>query len=244
VQIEKLISSIVALFLFLTTFALAGCGASEKPLSPSAVQLPNCAPRIDQVISQNTANISAPVEITCKAIDPDGDLLAYSWAASSGNITGSGPTIIWISPPEPGAYSVTANVTDGKGGEDSKTITINITSQPVSRPEISRIQVTKMDHTELTVLPGDIRPIMTRPWNVITLECLATDKDNGDLSYQWKTAGGKIEGVGSLIKFVPVEKEGMIVSVTVTNKNGLFAKMDIYFYADCCGHYPAGAREY
>jgi hypothetical protein len=237
-------SAIPVLILLITTFAGMSCTTSEIPATSLTVQPPNYAPQISRIIYQNTTNVSAPVEITCKAIDPDGDLLAYSWMASSGNITGSGPTVIWISPSVPGVYTVTANVSDGRGGEDNKSIVIEVSALPVIRPEISKILVTKIDHTELIVLPGDIRPILTRPWSVITLECFASDKNDNDLSYQWKSAGGKIEGTGSAVKFIPVEKEEIIVAVTVTNRKGLSAQMDIYFYADCCGHYPTGAREY
>jgi hypothetical protein len=237
-------AAILVFILLITTFAGINCKASEIPATSLVVPQPNYAPQISRIIYESTTNVSAPVDITCKAIDPDGDLLTYGWIASSGNITGSGPTVIWISPSVPGIYTVTANVSDGRGGEDSESIVIEVTALPVIRPEISKILVTKMDHTELTVLAGDVRPILTRPWNIITLECFASDKNDNNLSYQWKSAGGKIEGTGSSVKFVPVEKEEIIVAVIVTNRKGLFSQMDIHFYADCCGHYPTGAREY
>src|SRR4030043_387172 len=74
---------------------------------PSPVPPSNNIPQISQVIAPGVITALAPAEITCKATDTDGDLLAYNWIASSGNITGSGAIIIWIAPPVAGRCSLT-----------------------------------------------------------------------------------------------------------------------------------------
>jgi len=50
--------------------------------------------------------------LRCTAEDPDGDELAYSWAASSGEITGSGPVVTWAGPIADGPYWVSVSVAD------------------------------------------------------------------------------------------------------------------------------------
>ena len=56
------------------------------------------------------------VTIQCNAQDPDGDNLSYLWRATGGKITGEGNTVGWTSPGVNGDYTVTAVVTDGRGG--------------------------------------------------------------------------------------------------------------------------------
>jgi hypothetical protein len=211
--------------------------------SPPAAPVNN-PPRISQIIAPNTVTALAPAEIKCSASDIDGDLLAYSWIASTGNITGSGASVTWIAPKSAGISTITAIVIDGRGGEARAAVDVNVVIDAPKPPEISKVMVTKMDKTELIVLPGDVRPILTRPWNVITVECFADDPGKSELNYQWKSPGGKIEGKGSTIKFIPIEKEEIVLTVTVTNAKGSTVMMDIHFYADCCGHYPTRAREF
>lgn len=64
-------------------------------------------------------------EISCLATDPDGDNIDYVWIASGGSIKGRGPTVQWIAPGAGGMYTVTCDVSDGRGGTD--TFTINVT---------------------------------------------------------------------------------------------------------------------
>ena len=62
--------------------------------------------------------------IECITRDKDGDELTYIWTASSGTISGEGPTVSWTAPDELGTYTVTVTVTDGEGGEASDSISI------------------------------------------------------------------------------------------------------------------------
>jgi Concanavalin A-like lectin/glucanases superfamily/Secretion system C-terminal sorting domain len=65
-------------------------------------------------------------EITCNAIDSDGDTLNYKWESISGSISGAGSSIIWSAPSESGNYYVSCNVSDGKGGETTDSISIAV----------------------------------------------------------------------------------------------------------------------
>lgn len=54
--------------------------------------------------------------ISCKASDPDGDDLVYSWWADSGTITGIDSTAVWYAPQELGYYYIHCQVSDSRGG--------------------------------------------------------------------------------------------------------------------------------
>jgi hypothetical protein len=56
------------------------------------------------------------VTIQCNVEDPDGDNLSYLWRATGGKITGEGDAVGWTSPGVNGDYTITAVVTDGRGG--------------------------------------------------------------------------------------------------------------------------------
>jgi len=62
----------------------------------------------------------------CVSMDPDNDTLAYVWKASGGQLTGGGPKVLWRPPYDAADYTITCEISDGKGGSDSFTITISV----------------------------------------------------------------------------------------------------------------------
>lgn len=105
-------------------------------LLSAIILLVNCSKSTDSKnnpphISSLTAN---PTEvepngsssIACTASDPDGDALTYVWSATSGSINGSGSNVTWIAPGNEGTFSITCEVQDGKGGQDSKFVNIPV----------------------------------------------------------------------------------------------------------------------
>jgi hypothetical protein len=63
----------------------------------------------------SSVKIGETSTITCNASDPDGDNLTYTWTMTGGSISGSGSTVTWTAPSTAGTYTVTCNVSDGKG---------------------------------------------------------------------------------------------------------------------------------
>lgn len=65
--------------------------------------------------------------LTCVASDPNGDIMNFSWHATSGSITGTGSAVTWVAPsvlegysgPEQAFFAISVTVDDGKGGTDS-----------------------------------------------------------------------------------------------------------------------------
>ena len=86
-------------------------------------------------ISDKTVEEGQTVGFMLSASDPDGDTLTYS---VSGNPTGSslsGDTFTWIpSSGQAGSYTMTFTVSDGKGGTDSKSVGITVTTPTPPAP--------------------------------------------------------------------------------------------------------------
>jgi predicted secreted protein len=87
----------------------------------------NQAPVITSLVSNPMSVVpSADASISCFATDADSDPLGYSWNASAGTITGSGGDVSWTAPATEGSCTVSVVVSDGKGGTDSRSLTISV----------------------------------------------------------------------------------------------------------------------
>jgi hypothetical protein len=87
----------------------------------------NQPPVIDSLTSQwRQVKRSMPVPIACTAWDPDGDGLSYVWSVDGGDITGEGTVGNWFTPEDYGTYTITVAVSDGRGGQDTKSLEIKV----------------------------------------------------------------------------------------------------------------------
>ena len=147
---------------------------------------------------------SASTQIVCTASDADGDELSYNWSAIGGEINGEGATVIWKAPNSVGCYDVTVNVTDGRGGEAMKTITIEArTNKP---PEINSLTADAV----WTLRSGSLN-----------VTCDATDPDGDELSYEWTATGGNISGTGPDVTWTAPNEVGTYnITVVVTDGHG------------------------
>jgi hypothetical protein len=143
-------------------------------------------------------------QIVCTASDRDSDELSYNWSASGGGINGEGATVNWTAPPYAGSFNVTATVTDGRGGEVMKQVTITVRA---NRPPT------------ITSLVADAA--WTLPSGSIQVTCTASDPDGDELSYEWTASGGDISGTGAVVNWTAPEEVGMYdVTVVVTDGHG------------------------
>jgi len=132
---NRLLKFIILVLPFILTAIFSGCGG----IVPSINYPP--------VISYLTAN-SDTIEaghntiITCYATDQDGDQLTYTWTKTEGTISGSGSMVAWTAPATAGTYTITCSVSDGKGGEDSKSISIQVfVLNQTPKPIVSGVKV-------------------------------------------------------------------------------------------------------
>lgn len=93
----------------------------------------NHAPVIFSLIADpSSIDINQTTTITCTATDEDfGDFLffEYNWSKNGGSFEGdtSGSSVTWRAPSTEGNYTITCEVSDGKGGEDTDSINIVVT---------------------------------------------------------------------------------------------------------------------
>ena len=88
---------------------------------------PNRPPTVSCSADRSPITVGEHTGITTTASDPDGDPLTYSYSASGGQITGSGPKVDFDSTGlQPGSYTVKCAVSDGRGGNADSSTTIQV----------------------------------------------------------------------------------------------------------------------
>ena len=112
-------NALIFSFLF-TLLLVAGCDKSTDPK--------NNSPVVNAVtVTPGTVAANGFATVTVTATDADNDVLAYSYTPSGGSIVGSSASVNWTAPGIAGAYSVTVNVSDGQGGEDTGSGSLTVT---------------------------------------------------------------------------------------------------------------------
>ena len=173
-------------------------------LGSSCIQS-NSQPVIDSLAYQEArVMLSDSCEVRCVAYDADDDSLTYTWSATGGTFSGTGPVVTWIAPPTPGTYAITVKVTDGRGGEATHQITIDVL---VNQPPMIE---------SLTAEASAVRQAESTH-----IECVAHDLDGDVLSYQWTATGGNISGEGAYVTWTAPNTCGnYIITVTVADGRG------------------------
>ena len=110
----------------ITAIASDGKGGSAQ----QSVTISVGANQSPQVTSLNAKppliGLGGASTISCVAIDPDGDVISYTWKADEGNVTGVGPTVTWYAPNKEGNFNVIVKVSDNKGGETQGNVVITV----------------------------------------------------------------------------------------------------------------------
>lgn len=87
----------------------------------------NTAPRINSLTaSPDSVQRGESSTITCDAVDPQGGVLTYFWAATGGSISGSGQSATWTAPDTIGVFSITCNVQNAQGTESSRKVNVHV----------------------------------------------------------------------------------------------------------------------
>jgi len=102
--------------------------ADTASISIGVKPVANRPPVIDSISGPSSVPANGNTSLTCFATDPDGDSLTYSWTCARGRVSpATGRTITWYSPDTSGNVIITATASDGRGGQDPRTKTINVT---------------------------------------------------------------------------------------------------------------------
>jgi len=119
------------------------------------------------------------------ASDPGNNPVTYSWTTSDGIVEGSGPVVRWNSSGVAlGSHAVRARVDNGRGGTAECSAAIRVEPQP-NRP---RTMSCSADRS--SVMSGEL----------VQITAVASDPDNGPLTYSWDTTGGRVIGSGPSVR--------------------------------------------
>ncbi len=88
---------------------------------------PNRNPTVTCAAAPPTVTAGQPVTITATGSDPDNDPLTYSYTATGGTVTGTGPSGKFNTAGlKPGNYTVTCKADDGRGGTAQSTANVEV----------------------------------------------------------------------------------------------------------------------
>ena len=90
----------------------------------------NNPPVVDLSADKTEVNPGEIVNLISSASDPDGDILSYKWTSTGGSIAGTGSSAIWTAPGFCGVYTVTVEVSDGRGGGSAASWEIGVVGCP------------------------------------------------------------------------------------------------------------------
>jgi outer membrane protein OmpA-like peptidoglycan-associated protein len=101
---------------------------------------PHHPPTVSCSANPTSIKVGERSMITCKGNSPDNLALTYSYAASSGQVTGNGPQVQFDSSGvPPGTYSVKGEVTDSRGDKADSSANVEVT-QPAPPAEQIRLE--------------------------------------------------------------------------------------------------------
>ena len=205
---------------------------------PESAQ-PNQAPIIERINYMPDTFATSEVQLECLANDADSDNLTYQWKAEAGQISGSGPNVLWMPPGKMGTYPIMLVVSDGKGGAATENISIRV---------VTNADGTATPITEVILKLGDAEPVIVdkqrvRIWMTADILCIVENAEGDDLTYTWSATGGKMQGKGleegkaDRIRWTaPGVRGDNTVSVIIRNTQGREAKGQVNFEVFCCGN--------
>lgn len=225
---------LIAILIAVTLNLQSACTPSEPVVSQ-----PNQPPVIETINYVPDTFAAMDVQIGCIARDADGDNLTYQWKAEAGQVSGSGPNVIWTPPGKMGTYLVRLLIDDGKGGVATENISIRV---------VTNADGTAIPTMEIKLKLGDAELVIvdkqrSRIWMTTDILCIVEDADGSDLTYTWAATSGKIQGKGleegkaDKIRWTaPGVRSDVTISVTVKDGQGKEAKGQVYMNVFCCGN--------
>ncbi|HKD80735.1 MAG TPA: PKD domain-containing protein [Candidatus Angelobacter sp.] len=118
-------------------------GTANASTDVKVAQKPNSPPVISSCsASPATITVGQKSTITTTASDPDNDPLTYSYKTTGGTVTGTEATAQFDSAhTQPGTYTVTCHVSDGRGGETDATTQVTVQPAPEQRQLEQRLSL-------------------------------------------------------------------------------------------------------
>lgn len=172
---------------------------------------------------------SGSLLVTCNASDRDGDELSYDWSVNKGNISGTGPEVTWTAPPEIGVCEMTVLVDDGRGNNDTGSLTMFSANGHL--PIIESLIVTAREPKYIKEYSWGYKVGKEKIYDI---ECI-TSNTSGELTYEWLSDGGEITGEGSIITWTaPNITSDITIMVVVFNVAGYMDNETVFFEVVSC----------
>ncbi|MFH1538811.1 MAG: S8 family serine peptidase, partial [bacterium] len=149
-EVEELLASTAA-----PTVSAEPLGAGRLDLTAAHEKMypSNKPPEITEFkISGTEVAPGGTVQVSFRAIDPDGDNVSYSWSVSAGALSAPNSTTTdWTLPATRGVYRVTVHVFDGRGGNASeeRKVTVGAADIGILRVHPSAIVLKQGESVEL-----------------------------------------------------------------------------------------------
>jgi outer membrane protein OmpA-like peptidoglycan-associated protein len=179
----------------------------EKPLPPDNVTA-SCSAEKSSVMEGSNESVAA----TATATDANGRPLNYTWTASGGNISGTGPYVRWdLAGLGAGNYNLTARVDNGAGNNASCSTSIAVRPKPA--PAAPTMSCTA---NPSTVNAGE------RP----TITAVVNDVSATPITYTWQANAGQIIGMGASVQFDTSGLASGTYTVTGRAENGVHSACD------------------
>jgi outer membrane protein OmpA-like peptidoglycan-associated protein len=169
---------------------------------------PNHPPTVTLTASPTKvfAGSNDPITLNAQASDPDNDTLTYKWTATGGTVEGTGAEARWNSTGvQPGKYTITSTVDDGKGGTATSSTDVTVEEKPNTPPVVSSCAADPS-----TITAGQNATVTTT----------ATDADNDQLTYSYTATGGKVTGSGASAQFDSTGVAPGTYTITCTANDG------------------------
>lgn len=203
----------------------------------SSVALPvraNIAPEILSLQPVIEAGVDlfvpgAEIEIQCEAVDVEGDGLKYQWAASAGQISGSGPLVTWTAPQTLGTHFIEVQVSDPHGGVAEHAIPLAINA--ARPPDIGGFS--------LKLIEADLFGRYGRSWRIFkegtcAIEILVDEQDSA-YSYEWTADAGQIVAEGRIAVWRAPSVAGWVaIVVQVSDAHGNRASDSLRILVETC----------
>jgi len=165
----------------------------------------NYPPVIDSLLAQpDKVFPSGSAQVVCIVSAPDGAVLSYEWEASGGQIDGAGATATWTAPEAQGFYTISVKVTDRRGREDTRAITVMARD---NQPPIIHSLTASAD--------------WTTPTGSLNVTCTAEDYDGHPMTYEWSASAGHFQGAGPEVTWIAPEHTGVYeITLVVSDDYG------------------------
>src|SRR5262249_6346790 len=170
------------------------------PVTPGSADLLRAA--------ASTVCVGDKVALTASASDPNGDALLFSWKSSGGSIIGQGVnTQLDTANLNPGDYTVTVEVSDGRGGVASDSKTVRVEACPP-------LTVCFGPNLDVTAVPASAEA--GEKINLSTTG-VTGGRNYGAVRYEWRVTAGTVSGSGpTAVLDTTGAASGSSINITVT----------------------------